>query len=238
MNQDSGLAWFGAIVAIISIICALLKAIQAYLPSKKMLDLDATLQETEELLRSAVEEGLLTDESFLRDTHTQLSVLRDSTLIIRGKVHSASTSTLNEYVAVFGGLTSKVSMIYRDVKELRATISRSSAEAKLKLQEGRIGATPSDLEALPSETGGKAHVAEALANPPFSVIAEDLNGGHRPLTSLSNSISSVSSSEESNATLVDSSAQALSGKECGRYYYVKKIVSPFYRIPHASSSTP
>lgn len=49
--------------------------------------------------------------------------LRDSTLIIRGKVHSASTSTLKEYVAIFGGLTSKVSMIYRDVKELRATIS-------------------------------------------------------------------------------------------------------------------
>lgn len=43
-------------------------------PSKKMLDLDATLQETEELLRSSVEEGLLTDESFLRDTHIQLSV--------------------------------------------------------------------------------------------------------------------------------------------------------------------
>ncbi|THH13161.1 hypothetical protein EW146_g7038 [Bondarzewia mesenterica] len=107
------------------------------LPSRKMKELDAAFGETEYLFRDAQEQGLLRNAAFVECIENRLSSLRDSTVIVRSKVHSATT-TLKQCIEMVKGLSTKISFLCRDVKNLRADISTSMAEEKLRLQQGNI----------------------------------------------------------------------------------------------------
>ncbi|THH13156.1 hypothetical protein EW146_g7035 [Bondarzewia mesenterica] len=117
----------------IALLCGILRS---YLPSVKLRELDDTLEETEGLFQDAQEQGLLTDASFVTVTRQHLSALRDRTLLVRSDVHAATTP-IQQFHQMSKGLSLAISVICRDVKNVRSIISTSSAEARLRLREER-----------------------------------------------------------------------------------------------------
>ncbi|THH04861.1 hypothetical protein EW146_g10060 [Bondarzewia mesenterica] len=134
MSTVSGIEYFGLVSGIVSMLALTAGAISWHLPSAKLQELDATLEETETLFRDAQEQGLLMDPAFVEITQRHLSALRDRTIIVRGNVHAATTF-FKQCKEMFKGLSLTISFICKDVKILRSVISTSSAEARLRLRE-------------------------------------------------------------------------------------------------------
>lgn len=69
-----GSSIFGFIVAAISLLAFVIKACRSHLPSVKIKILEALLDETEAFFRKAVEDGLLTEPEFVRETERHLTM--------------------------------------------------------------------------------------------------------------------------------------------------------------------
>ncbi|THH13154.1 hypothetical protein EW146_g7037 [Bondarzewia mesenterica] len=134
MPGPSGIELFGLVSGILSTIALLAGAFNMNLPSVRIKELDATLEETENLFRDAQEQGLLMDAIFVERTLEKLQSLRNSTVVLRGKAHSATT-TLQQGVEMTKGLSIKISLLCGEVKSVRAKISSTTAEAKARLQQ-------------------------------------------------------------------------------------------------------
>ncbi|KAA1476521.1 hypothetical protein DENSPDRAFT_516836 [Dentipellis sp. KUC8613] len=125
---------FGLITGILSTLAIMAHLIRMFLPSVKMQELDELLTETDTLFYDAREQGLLTEQSFVRQTQEQLNVLRYRALCLRSNVHSATTG-LQQCVAMAKGLSLRIVMMCKEVKIVRARISTTSVEEKMRLQE-------------------------------------------------------------------------------------------------------
>ena len=65
---------FGFVVAAISLLSFIVNILRAHLPSKKIKVLETLLDETETCFRKAIEDGLLTEPSFVRRTERGLTM--------------------------------------------------------------------------------------------------------------------------------------------------------------------
>ncbi|KAH9949300.1 hypothetical protein B0H21DRAFT_729538 [Amylocystis lapponica] len=107
-------------------------------PSAKIVALDEMLSDTECLFRTATEECLLKDSSFVSQTRNQLTQMRTVTESLRLESHCATTF-LKQFGHLLSGMSWRISILCHEVKELRASVAAtSSAERKRLLAERGI----------------------------------------------------------------------------------------------------
>ncbi|CCM06522.1 uncharacterized protein FIBRA_08794 [Fibroporia radiculosa] len=133
MTSDATFNILGVVFGVCGLLPALFTFISSQLPSNKLRKLDFALEETETLLKSTVEEGLFPDGALIPDAEGDLSRIRIHAEEVRLQSHCAATVT-KQLVGMLTGLSSRISMLYQEAKQLKARISSSTAEARKRLE--------------------------------------------------------------------------------------------------------
>ncbi|KAH7889160.1 hypothetical protein F5I97DRAFT_1802028 [Phlebopus sp. FC_14] len=131
---------FGIIVGSVSLI-ALAFGLHMHLPSQRIKYLKSILDETDDIFKSAVEDGLLPEQRFTSKTANRLSQLREDTMTLRSRAYCATT-WVQVCKELLKGLSPDIGRTCHDVKKLRAEIITSS-EAERRNLSSRRDATPS-----------------------------------------------------------------------------------------------
>ncbi|KAI1791895.1 hypothetical protein LXA43DRAFT_888437 [Ganoderma leucocontextum] len=113
-------------------------------PETKMAELDSTLKDTEALLRSVSEEGLLDPQRHLPHFTSHLTRYRTKAEAFREDTFIVSVSWRKALRAWSHGLSKRIATLCGQVKEVRAEICETSAERRMQLmKEGADDASPS-----------------------------------------------------------------------------------------------
>ncbi|PIL33739.1 hypothetical protein GSI_04364 [Ganoderma sinense ZZ0214-1] len=121
------------------------------LPSYLFRLLDGTLKETESLLGSSMEDGLITDSSLTLKYMQSAEQLRTRAERMRPLVYRATTYWL-ELRSIFDGLSREISKLSAEVLGLRAEVCAAISSSRERLRD--------EAELAPSE-GGAGTVADA-----------------------------------------------------------------------------
>ncbi|RPD57214.1 hypothetical protein L226DRAFT_572571 [Lentinus tigrinus ALCF2SS1-7] len=136
-SESDGSNTFNLISAAIGMLVAIpvvWAIIQSQLPPAKLRRLEETLTETESLLGSVIEEGLLDPMVSVPHFRSQLSTFRSSADRLREQTYMATTLR-KQFAAWFGGLSSRLSVLCEQVAGIRARICETSAEARARLSQ-------------------------------------------------------------------------------------------------------
>ncbi|KAJ2990121.1 hypothetical protein NUW54_g8572 [Trametes sanguinea] len=145
--------------------------IHTQLPCTKLRELEATFAETEGLLHTSFEAGLLGPHDVASQLHTRLDMLKQDVEDARVESHCATTYAQN-VKKMLTGLSRRIRSLLGEVKKLRADISTTSAHEKERLRQLRTSATcesghgtgqqaalPAREPSLSAETGSQASSA-------------------------------------------------------------------------------
>ncbi|TFY77015.1 hypothetical protein EWM64_g6996 [Hericium alpestre] len=132
MSLDADI--WGYITGVLSVLAVIFQIMRINLPSTKLKKFDTLLQETEDLLHEADEEGLLSGGDFVHQTNETLIGLRTTAQPLRSRVHMAKT-IFQECLGVFTGLSVRISLLCSEVKELKADIATTSEKARETLRQ-------------------------------------------------------------------------------------------------------
>ncbi|PIL24579.1 hypothetical protein GSI_12463 [Ganoderma sinense ZZ0214-1] len=102
-------------------------------PETKLAELDSTLNDTEALLRSVVEEGLLDPDLHVPHFESRLQHFRAIADKLRDDTFIASVEWRRLLRAWYDGLTKHISTVCKQVKGVRANICETSASARMQL---------------------------------------------------------------------------------------------------------
>ncbi|CDO69428.1 hypothetical protein BN946_scf184791.g23 [Trametes cinnabarina] len=177
--SERGLNIWGVIGSVLGLILAIIPAalwiVQRQMPSKNLHALDALLQETEQLLSSAVDDGLIAHEEF-RPVMWTACLGRTKYRIDKLRAQGyAINSWKDEYHNWKNGLTKRAIVLCHELNKIRATIAQSSSERRAKL--GKAGKVTefglSSPQRATQETAIIPSVEQALAQPPSSALSSD-----------------------------------------------------------------
>ncbi|PIL24576.1 hypothetical protein GSI_12460 [Ganoderma sinense ZZ0214-1] len=113
-------------------------------PESKMAELESALKDTEALLRSVSEEGLLDPQDHIPHFTSHLTQYRMETEAFREETFIVSVSWRKTLVAWSRGLSKRIAILCEQVKNTRAEICETSAEQRMRLMnQDANDATPS-----------------------------------------------------------------------------------------------
>ncbi|KAI0691781.1 hypothetical protein C8T65DRAFT_670344 [Cerioporus squamosus] len=128
-------------IGIVAVVPLIWSCIRNQLPTAKLRELDETLTETESLLRSVVEEGLLDPARDVPHFQAHIQQFRSSAEHFREETYMA-TDLSKQLAAWFDGLSTRISMLSTRVKKVRANICETSVEARMQLMQQHPFASP------------------------------------------------------------------------------------------------
>lgn len=123
---------FSYVAGVISLVALAYTASRGYLPSARMKELQEVLEDTENILRGAVEAGYLTDPRFISKVQYKLNGLKRKSDQLRARSLCA-TSPFKEWKELFAGLSRSIGGCIRHAKCLRATVVTTSEAARRRL---------------------------------------------------------------------------------------------------------
>ncbi|KAI1790372.1 hypothetical protein LXA43DRAFT_512133 [Ganoderma leucocontextum] len=125
---------WGFISGALGLVPLVLALVYHQLPSTIFRDLDGTLQETESLLSSSLDRGLIPDSKSALQFMQYAEQLRDRAECVRPEVYRAKTYW-QQLKGMVSGLTRKISVLSNDILDLRAEISTTSSRERKRLRE-------------------------------------------------------------------------------------------------------
>ncbi|KAF8119546.1 hypothetical protein EV363DRAFT_1440862 [Boletus edulis] len=120
---------FGFAVTAISLLTLLTKVCRSHLPSNKIKALESLLDETEQFFENAVEEGLLTEPSFVQETELHIKRLKARTYGLRSRAFKA-TNLRQDCAEFLRGTSTAIDNTCQSLKKLRAQVVTSSEEGR------------------------------------------------------------------------------------------------------------
>ncbi|KAH7882610.1 hypothetical protein F5I97DRAFT_288678 [Phlebopus sp. FC_14] len=132
---------FGIIVGGVSLI-TLAFGFHLHLPSNRIKHLQEVLDETEQIFKSALADGLLPQHKSTSDAERHLYQLRDRTMALRRRVYCVTT-WVQDCKLVFKGVSSEIGNTCYELRKLRAVIITSSEAQRRNVSARRDAATSS-----------------------------------------------------------------------------------------------
>ncbi|KAG6370897.1 hypothetical protein JVT61DRAFT_10920 [Boletus reticuloceps] len=129
---------FGFIVAAISFFAFIINIWRSHLPSNKIKVLESLLDETETYFKKAVEEGLLTELTFVHRTERRLAMSMpsvhcpDLALTSYPQIEVTAINLRQDYVEFFRGTSTAIGTACQTLKKLRAQVITSSEQGRLR----------------------------------------------------------------------------------------------------------
>ncbi|TBU23698.1 hypothetical protein BD311DRAFT_730853 [Dichomitus squalens] len=118
-------------------------------PETKMKELESILKDTEGLLHSVVEEGLLDPQRDVPHFEYQLTLYRSRAESFREQTCIVAINWRKVFQAWLQGLSRRIATLCEQVKEIRAEICETSAEARMQLiQDANGGDEPTSKSTL------------------------------------------------------------------------------------------
>ncbi|KAF8122886.1 hypothetical protein EV363DRAFT_1552480 [Boletus edulis] len=176
---------FGFIVAAISLFAFIINMWRSHLPSNKIKVLESLLDETETYFKKAVEEGLLTELTFVHRTDRRLAILRSRTHDLRSRAYNA-INLRQDYVEFFRGTSTAIGTACQTLKKLRAQVITSSEQGRLRrleeMQSLHCNSLPTSTlsihsqgECHPSDLGHIPELINLLPDPFRNLTQSDLD---------------------------------------------------------------
>ncbi|KAH7882619.1 hypothetical protein F5I97DRAFT_1931209 [Phlebopus sp. FC_14] len=174
---------FGIIVGGVSLI-TLAFGFHLHLPSNRIKHLQEVLDETEQIFRSAVQDGLLPQHEFTSDVERHLYKLRDRAMALRRRVYCATT-WVQDCKLLFRGVSSEIGKTRSQLKKLRAVIITSSEAQRRNISVRRDAAT--------SSASSPSHVVISMDS---NVTTDNTDGDASSIPTLELTESTVAESSE------------------------------------------
>ncbi|KAH7882626.1 hypothetical protein F5I97DRAFT_1816261 [Phlebopus sp. FC_14] len=130
---------FGIIVGGVSLI-TLAFGFHLHLPSNRIKHLQELLDETEQVFKSALEDGLLPQHKCTSDVEHHLCQLRDHAMALRRRVYCVTT-WVQDCKLAFKGISSEIGSTCYELRKLRAVIITSSEAQRRNISARRNAAT-------------------------------------------------------------------------------------------------
>ncbi|KAI0629618.1 hypothetical protein C8Q77DRAFT_1141420 [Trametes polyzona] len=191
--SDLGFNIWGVVASVlgtIALVPIIWAAIKSEMPTQNMLQLEADMKITDDMLKEGVNEGLLNPEEFqLLMSTTKLRIEG-----LRTRIYSATTWK-EEYLNWKIGLSAKVKDLFREVYKIRVIIARSSAdERKRRATASRNpdGATVQEGAAHNPDNAYPLAQTAPPSTPPSSASLHDKSSASCPIPPL-HRVSSTSS---------------------------------------------
>ncbi|RPD57197.1 hypothetical protein L226DRAFT_536640 [Lentinus tigrinus ALCF2SS1-7] len=128
-------------IGVFGVVPLIWACVRSQLPTTKLRELDETLTDTESLLRSVVEEGLLDPTQHVPHFQVAIQTFRSATEHFREETYMA-TDLSKQLAAWFDGLSRRISVLCAQVKKVRASICETSVEARMQLMQQHPFAPP------------------------------------------------------------------------------------------------
>ncbi|KAI0919182.1 hypothetical protein AcW1_003365 [Taiwanofungus camphoratus] len=160
MSAITGYDVWGTVAGILGtlgLIPILSSIINDQLPSTKLRILDETFFDTECLLRSVSEEGLFLNSNFIAEKEGRLLGIHRQAEEYRTATYCATTF-VKQLKVMMKGLSKKISLLCVEVKEVRASISSTSAKQRERLRAEGLLPTSGNA-AIPSFSVSSAQTA-------------------------------------------------------------------------------
>ncbi|KIK04126.1 hypothetical protein K443DRAFT_93835 [Laccaria amethystina LaAM-08-1] len=111
---------------------------RTYLPGAQMKILDELLKETRTIYEKADADGLFPSENFKEASLRMLGRMEESSVSLRERTYNATT-TVQEFVALFKGLSQRIMHLSVRVKDLRACLISTSEKERRQRRGGEDG---------------------------------------------------------------------------------------------------
>ncbi|OSD01162.1 hypothetical protein PYCCODRAFT_1468852 [Trametes coccinea BRFM310] len=192
------------IIGLLSFPIAIGTLVHTQLPCTWLRELEAIFAETEGLLHTTFEAGLLGPHDIATQFHTRLYVLKQDVEDVRVESHSATTYAQN-IKKMLTGLSRRISSLCGEVKKLRADISTTSARERERLRQSQTE-NPSTCE--PCTNPATAATEESSPAPSDRSAAEASTDTERALAGVV-AVASINSPLSSNvdSNIVDASSE-------------------------------
>lgn len=124
---------------------------RAYLPGAQMKILDDLLKETRTIYEKADGDGLFPSDAFRRTSLTMLARAEDTGASLRESTYNATT-VVQEYLALFRGLSRNIMQLSDRVKKLRACLISTSEKKRRRRQAGNAEQTAHMSDSVTTDT--------------------------------------------------------------------------------------
>ncbi|TBU39411.1 hypothetical protein BD309DRAFT_432034 [Dichomitus squalens] len=140
MSNTSSAGWnilnvLSGAISILTVVSLIWTLVRDQHPETRMKELESTLKDTEALLRSLVEEGLLDPQRHVPHFESHLTLYRSRADSFREETCIATIDWRRVLKAWFHGLSKRIATLCVQVKKIRAAICETSAEARLQLMQ-------------------------------------------------------------------------------------------------------
>ncbi|EJF56260.1 hypothetical protein DICSQDRAFT_141370 [Dichomitus squalens LYAD-421 SS1] len=140
MSSTSSAGWntlniLSGAISFLTIVSLIWAFVRDQHPETRMKELESTLKDTEALLRSLVEEGLLDHQRHVHHFESHLILYRSRTESFREETCIAIIDWRKVLKAWLQGLSKRIATLSMQVKQTRAEICETSAEARLQLMQ-------------------------------------------------------------------------------------------------------